>query len=148
MPGKPLDDPQKTRDQETAEKKRAFLAYFKAWPVKKAAAEAVNRSSDTIDIWLRDDPEFSEAFLRARAYWARRKSKQLDPSNLLVNMYDELKPPKQEIDATITTIEGQSAEDLLSEAKALGLDISAYEPLLTGNSTPGTDTQDPTQKGT
>lgn len=87
MSGKPLDDPNKTRDQETAEKKQAFLAYFGAWPVKKAAAEAINRSSDTIDIWLKDDPQFSEAFLGARAEWAKRKLSRLDPSNLLPNMY-------------------------------------------------------------
>jgi hypothetical protein len=102
MPGKPLDDPNKTRDQETAEKKRAFLAYFRAWPVKKAAAEAVNRTSDTIDIWLRDDPEFSEAFLGARAEWAKKQAFRLKPDNLLANMYEELKPPKQEIEQTIT----------------------------------------------
>jgi hypothetical protein len=149
MAGKPLDDPNKTRDQETAEKKRAFLAYFRAWPVKKAAAEAVNRSSDTIDIWLRDDPEFSEAFLSARAEWAKKQSRRLDPANLLTNMYpDELKPPKQEIDTKVTTIEGQSAEDLLAEARKLGLDTSAYESLLTGNSTPGTPPESTPKEGT
>jgi hypothetical protein len=148
MPGKPLDDPNKTRDQETAEKKQAFLAYFRAWPVKKAAAEAVNRSPDSIDHWLRDDPEFAEAFLSARAEWAKKQSRRLDPANLLTNMYpDELKPPKQEADVRVTTIEGQSAEDLLAEARSLGLDTSTYEPLLTGNSTSGIDAQSSTEEG-
>jgi len=50
MPGKALYDPNKTRDQETADKNKAFLAYFRTWSVKKGAAEAVNRPSDTIDI--------------------------------------------------------------------------------------------------
>jgi hypothetical protein len=105
MPSKPLDDPRKSRDQETADKKVAFLAYFRAWPVKKAAAEAVNRSSDTIDIWLKNDPDFSEAFLSARAEWAKKKSSRMDPSNLLINMYEELKPPKQEVQQnTVTAI--------------------------------------------
>ena len=103
MPGKAKEDPTKTQQQEIAEKKHAFLAYFRAWPVKKAAAEAVNRSSDTIDIWLRDDPEFSEAFLSARAEWAKKQSRRLKPENLLSNMYEELKPPKQELDINLPT---------------------------------------------
>lgn len=146
MAGKSKDNQNKTQQEEIAEKKSAFLAYFRAWPVKKAAAEAVNRSSDTIDIWLKDDPEFSEAFLSARAEWAKKKSIRLDPSNLLTNMYEELKPPKQEIDTKVTTIEGQSAEDLLAEAKRLGLDTTPYESLLTGTPDPGTDNQDSTQE--
>jgi hypothetical protein len=149
MPDKPLDYPSKTREQETAEKKKAFLAYLRAWPVKKAAAEAVNRSSDTIDIWLKDDPEFSESYLSARAEWSLKQSRRLDPANLLTSKYpEELKPPKHGADIKLTTMEGQSAEDLLAEARALGLDTSTYEPLLTGNSTPGTPAQGSTQEGT
>ncbi len=102
MPGKAKDDPTKTQQQEIADKKHAFLAYFHAWPVKKAAAEAVNRSSDTIDIWLKDDQEFSEAYNSARAEWALKQSRRLKPENLLANMYEELKPPKQEIEQTVT----------------------------------------------
>ncbi len=101
MPGKSLEDKTKSQKQEIAEKKKAFLAYFGAWPVKKAAAEAVNRSVDTIDIWLKDDADFSEKYLSARAEWAKRKSGRLSPDHLLANMYpEELKPPKQEADIT------------------------------------------------
>lgn len=146
MPGKAKEDPTKTQQQEIAEKKQAFLAYFRNWPVKKAAAEAVNRSSDAIDIWKKEDKEFSEAFLSARAEWAKKKSSRLDPANLLTNMYEELKPPKQEIDQKVTTIEGQSAEDLLAEAKRLGLDTTPYESLLTGTTDPGTPDQDQSQE--
>ena len=89
MPGKAKEDPSKTQQEEIAEKKHAFLAYFRAWPVKKAAAEAVNRSSDTIDIWLKDDQEFSEAYNSARAEWALKQSRRLKPENLLTNMYEE-----------------------------------------------------------
>jgi hypothetical protein len=39
VPGTPLDDSNKARDQETAERKKAFLAYFRASPIEKAAAE-------------------------------------------------------------------------------------------------------------
>jgi len=102
MPGKAKEDPTKTQQQEIADKKHAFLAYFRAWPVKKAAAEAVNRSSDTIDIWLKDDQEFSEAYNSARAEWALKQSRRLKPENLSANMYEELKPPKQEIEQTVT----------------------------------------------
>ena len=149
MPGKAKEDPTKTQQQEIAEKKQAFLAYFRNWPVKKAAAEAVNRSSDTIDIWLKDDAEFSESFLSARAEWAKKQSRRLDPANLLTNMYpEELKPPKQEVESTVTTVEGQSAEDLLAEAKRLGLDTSPYESLLTRNTDTRAQSQDPDQEGT
>jgi hypothetical protein len=149
MPGKSKENPKKSQQQEIAEKKHAFLAYFRAWPVKKAAAEAVNRSSDTIDIWLKDDPEFSEAFLSARAEWAQKQSRRLDPANLLTNMYpEELKPPKQEVESTVTTVEGQSAEDLLAEAKRLDLDTTPYESLLTRASTPRTSDQNSGQEGT
>jgi hypothetical protein len=149
MPGKSKEDPKKSQQQEIAEKKHTFLAYFRAWPVKKAAAEAVNRSSDTIDIWLKDDPEFSEAFLSARAEWAQKQSRRLDPANLLTNMYpEELKPPKQEVESTVTTVEGQSAEDLLAEAKRLDLDTTPYESLLTRASTPRTSDQNSGQEGT
>ena len=86
MPGKANEDPNKTRQQEIAEKKQAFLAYFARWPVKKAATEAVNRSPDTIDVWLKDDEEFSEAFLSARSEWAMKQSRRLDPANLLTNL--------------------------------------------------------------
>jgi hypothetical protein len=103
MPGKSKEDSNKTQQQEIADKKHAFLAYFRAWPVKKAAAEAVNRSPDAIDHWINDDPEFAEAFLSARSAWSMKQSRRLDPSNLLTNMYHELKPPKQEIDVALPT---------------------------------------------
>jgi hypothetical protein len=96
MSGKAKEDPTKTQQQEISEKKQAFLAYFARWPVKKAAAEAVNRSPDAIDTWIREDPDFAEAFLSARSAWSMKQSRRLDPSNLLTNMYHELKPPKSD----------------------------------------------------
>ena len=147
MPGKSLEDKTKSQQQEIAEKKVAFLAYFGAWPVKKAAAEAVNRSVDTIDIWLKDDADFSEKYLSARAEWAKRKSGRLSPDHLLANMYpEELKPPKQEVASTVTLATLQSAEDLLIEARQLGLDTSAYDHLI--RSTRDAEAPDRTQEGT
>lgn len=147
MPGKAKEDPKKTQQEEIAVKKAAFLIYFGNWPVKKAAAEAVNRSVDAVDEWIKIDPKFAEAFLGARAEWSMKQSRKLKPDNLLANIYEELKPPKQEIDTTLTTIEGQSAEDLLAEAKALGLDTTPYDSLLTGHPAPGTPDQDQPQEG-
>lgn len=46
MPGKAKDDPTKTQQQEIADKKRAFLSYFRAWPVKKAAGKAERTDAD------------------------------------------------------------------------------------------------------
>jgi hypothetical protein len=56
--------------------------------------------------------------------------------NVLSFLYDEFTPP-QELDATITTVEGQSAEHLLAEDERLGLDTTPYEFLLTRSSAAG-----------
>lgn len=103
MAGKPKLDLNKTQAEEIAQKKAAFLVYYRQWPVKKAAAEAVDRSTDTIEVWIKDDPEFSAAYNSARAEWSLKQSRKLKPDNLLANLYDELKPPKQEIEQTVET---------------------------------------------
>ncbi len=125
-----------------------YLQFFSEFPVQKAAADFIGRSPDTIQIWQKEDANFSAAVSRAKAEWAKRASRRVRPDNLLANLYDETKPPKQEFDAKVTTIEGQSAADLLAEAKRLGLDTTPYESLLTGTSTPGTADQDPSPEGT
>lgn len=46
----------------------------------------------------------------------------------------------------MTSIEGQSAEDLLVEAKPAGLYTTPYESLLTGKRPPGTGDQGPVSR--
>lgn len=135
-----------TKD-EIAKLKDTYLQFFCEFPVQKAAADFIGRDVTTVQGWARDDADFQAQVSRAKAEWAKKASRRVRPDNLLANLYDETKPPKQEIDTKVTTIEGQSAEDLLAEAKRLGLDTTPYESLLTSTTDPGTDNQDPTQKG-
>jgi len=146
MPGKAKEDPTKTQQEEIAELKETYLRFFSEFPVQKAAADFIGRSPATIQDWQNNDPYFSAAVSRAKAEWAKKASRRVRPDNLLANLYDETKPPKQEIDTRVTTIEGQSAEDLLAEARALGLDTTPYESLLTPSPDPGTPDQDQPQE--
>ena len=146
MPGNPLDDPNKTRHQETAEKKAACIEVYATLGVKKAAAASVGRTLKRINEWEAEDEEFRLAMSRAEYRFLDKNKHKVKLDNVFAHLFDEYKPPTQNVTATVTTIEGQSADDLLAEAKALGLDTSAYESLLTGHSTPGTPTEDPTQE--
>jgi hypothetical protein len=112
MPGKSKDDSNKTQQQEIADLKEQYLRFFGEFPVQKAAADFIGRSPATIQHWQNNDPNFSASVFRAKAEWAKKASRRIRPDNLLANLYDETKPPKQEIDTKVTTIEGQSAEDL------------------------------------
>jgi hypothetical protein len=132
--------------EEIAQLKEDYLRFFAEFPVQKAAADFIGRTPATIQDWQNADPKFLAAVQRAKAEWAKKAHRRVRPDNLLANLYDETKPPKQEIDTKVTMIEGQSADDLLAEARSLGLDTSAYEPLLTGSSTPGTEPQNPTEE--
>jgi hypothetical protein len=112
--------------------------------VQKAAADFIGRDVTTVQGWARDDAEFKAQVSRAKAEWAKKHSKRARPDNLLANLYDELRPPRQEVESKVTTVEGQSAEDLLAEAKKLGLEISQFESLLTS----GTPTEGTGKEGT
>jgi len=118
--------------------KDEYIRFFEQLPSQRAGADFIGRSVDTIQAWQRDDPEFKESVLRAKARWALKNSKRVRPDNVLANLYpDEFRPPKQEVESTVTTTEGQSAENLIAEAKRLGLDTSPYESLLTGTTDTG-----------
>lgn len=51
MPGKPKDDPNKSQQEEIAEKKRQCIEVYAALGVKKAAAAAVGRTKHRILEW-------------------------------------------------------------------------------------------------
>lgn len=115
MPGKAKADPNKTQQEEIVALKETYLQFFREFPVQKAAADFIGRDVTTVQGWARDDAEFQVQVSRAKAEWARKHSKRIRPDNLLANLYEETRPPKQEIDAKVTTVEGQSAEDLLAQ---------------------------------
>jgi len=137
----------KTQQEEIADLKEIYLTFFRELPVQKAAADFIGRSPATIQDWQNADPDFYAEVTRAKAEWAKKNYRRVRPDNLLAHLYDELKPPKQEVESRLTVIEEQSAEDLLTEARRLGLDTSAYEPLITSPSQAGTSGQDQSQEG-
>lgn len=96
--------PGKSQKEEITELKAMYLQFFSEFPVQKAAADFIGRSPDTIQIWQKDDAHFSVAVSRAKAEWAKKASRRVRPDNLLANLFDETKPPKQEADVKLTTI--------------------------------------------
>lgn len=143
MPGKPKDDPNKTQQEEIADKKAECVRFYERNGVKQAAADWIGRSIRTVQQWEEEDEEFHAQMLRAKAQFYQSNRSKIRLDNLFANMYpDDFKPPTQTVDAKVTTIEGQSAEDLVAEAKRLGLDTTPYESLLTGTTDPRTPNQD------
>lgn len=53
--------------------KQDYVAYFEDVPVQKYAAMAIGRDEDTIIRWRKDDPDFAEAVLKAKAEFIRKK---------------------------------------------------------------------------
>lgn len=139
MPGKSLEDPTKSQQQEIADKKAECVRFFEKNGVKQAAADWIGRDAETIRRWEEEDADFKEAMLRAKATFIQDNRRKLKIDHLVANLYPEdFKPPKQEVESRVTVIEDKSAEDLLAEAKTLGLDTSKYESLLTSGSPSGT----------
>lgn len=70
--------------------------------MQKTAADFIGWGVDTVQAWQRDDAQLSANVSRAKAEWAKKASRRVRPDNLLANLYDETKPPNQEIEQTIT----------------------------------------------
>jgi hypothetical protein len=136
--GRAKDSQDESQQAVIAEKKAQIVSFFEKTGMKTAAANFVGRSLHTIRDWEASDEEFRADMLRAKANFAQRNQRKVRLDNLSANLYpDDYKPPKQEVNATVITIEGQSADDLLAEAKRLGPDTTPYESLLTRPGTPG-----------
>jgi hypothetical protein len=54
--------------------KAEYIDYFRDVPVQKYAAMAIARDEDTIVLWKKNDPEFSDKVKMARAAWVRKKA--------------------------------------------------------------------------
>lgn len=148
MPGKSKDTHSTNQQDEIARLKEGYLAFFSKFPVQQAAADFIGRTPACIQDWQNADPVFFASVTRAKAEWAEKNHRKIKPDNLLARLYEDLRPPKQEVESRMTVIEEQSAEDLLAEARRVGLDTSAYEPLLDHPTQAGTSDQDLPQEGT
>ncbi len=103
MPGNAKDKPHLTQQEEIAEKKAEYLRYFTELPIQRAAADWIGRNEDTILNWKKSDNSFAEAVSRAKSDWAKKNHRKMRPDNLMAHLYDETKPPKQELDITLPT---------------------------------------------
>ena len=131
MPSKAKDTQEKSEQERIAEMKAQVVNFYEKTGMKTAAANFVGRTIKTVQRWETEDDEFEAEMLRAKATFAGKNQRKVRLDNLFANLYPEdFKPPKQEVESTVTTFEGQSAEDLLAEAKRLGLDTSQYESLV------------------
>lgn len=83
-------------------KKTHFLPFCTDLPIKKAGANFIGRTLDTINHWEKLNGDFAERVLKAKAEYARKRGKGR-PDYLLPKLYSEFKPEKQELEVTIPT---------------------------------------------
>jgi len=86
-----------------AEKKVEYVRYFTEFPVQRVAAAWIARDEDTILNWKKSDKTFAEAVSIAKSDWAKRNHRKMRLDNLMAHLYDETKPPRQELDITLPT---------------------------------------------
>lgn len=79
------------------ELKDKFLEYFRNLPVLKLAGGWIGKSDDTITIWKRDDPWFSEQIDIAKSEWAQKTARQVRSKEWLLErvMSDHFKERKE-----------------------------------------------------
>src|SRR5687768_11602301 len=106
MPGKAKDDPNKTQQQEIADKKLQCIEVYAALGVKKAAAAAVGRTLKRVNEWEAEDEEFRMAMLGAEYRFLEKNKHKVKLDNVFAHLFDEYKPPAQKVEAQVTTIEG------------------------------------------
>ena len=75
-----------------------FLEYYKDLPVQKLAAESVGRNEDSILRWKKEDTDFADQMLNARAEWAMKLSKGIRSKEwLLERVIKDHFSPRQEV---------------------------------------------------
>lgn len=127
IPGKLKYNPNKTQQEEVAAKKLKGIEVNAALGTKTAAA--VGRSHTQIDEWEAQDEQFHLEMSRAEYRFLDQHRHRAKLDNVFAYFFEERAPPTHMVDAEMTTIEGQSAADLLVEAKRLGLHTTPYESL-------------------
>lgn len=115
MPGRAKANPKLTQKEEIALLKEDFLSYYRELPIKKAGADFIGRSIDTINNWEKDDPDFAERVIRAKAEYARKHGKGR-PDNLLPKLYEEFSPVPVPVDVAHDVKDGSALSQLLAAA--------------------------------
>ena len=124
------------------------IGFYKEATIKFAASNLIGRSIKTIQDRDSADVQFRHDILSSKARFAKSSTHKIRLDNLYANLYPEdFKTPTQTVDIDVTTIEGPSSEELITEGNRLGLDITPHEAFLSPSADPGAAPQDPTQEG-
>ncbi len=101
MPGKAKENPQLTQAEEIAHKKAVCISVYEVTGVKKAAAAAARRTLTRVLEWEREDEEFRLDMLGAEQRFLMKNRHKVKLDNVFANLFDEYKPPRQEIETTM-----------------------------------------------
>lgn len=90
-----------TIEERMAEQKARAIEYYEAMPVYKHAAAFAGVSEDTLQIWRKDDPQFSEDLQKAKAEFIRKHGKKAKSEFLLERLDKENFRESKEIEVTV-----------------------------------------------
>lgn len=82
----------KTGEVKFADLKEKYLAYYSKLPIKRYAAAHIGKDEDTTLIWEKEDSEFSERIVRAKADYLMSKAKNLRSEFIIPLLFRELTP--------------------------------------------------------
>jgi hypothetical protein len=99
--------------------------------VKKAAAAAARRSLNRVLEWEQEAPEFRADMLSAETRFLLKNRHKVKLANVFAHLFDEYKPPKQEIEADLTINDVRNPDDANRVLDAAGL-VRAPRPGDTG----------------
>lgn len=86
-----------TEQERIAKLKKLFLEYYKDLPIQNLACGYIGRTEDTISIWKREDPEFSDLVTKAKSDWVMRNVKAVKSRTWLLERVTRDFTPRQEI---------------------------------------------------
>lgn len=90
-------------DARIAEQKVKAVEYYEAMPVYKYAAAFAGVSDDTLQIWRKNDPEFSADLQKAKAEFFRRHGKKAKSEFLMERLDKEVFRESKSVEVTMPT---------------------------------------------
>lgn len=89
-----------TIEERMAEQKAKVIDYYQAMPIYKHAAAFAGISEDTLQIWRKDDPEFSLELQKAKAEFIRAHGRKAKHEFLLERLDKENFRESKELEIT------------------------------------------------
>lgn len=81
--------------KEQDQRKEMVIEYFEQVPIQKYAAEYAGVHEDTVTNWKKEDSDFSDRLLQARARFLRKKLKKAKPEFSAERLFPELRERKE-----------------------------------------------------